>query len=209
MPTEVEAKFLAEPEAMRALAGATRLGAAELGPLRSVDEIDRYLDTADGRLAAVRWACRLRQRGDRWSVSLKGPKEADAGSPAWLHARPELEGAASAAPEPGTWPASVARDRLVSMSGDEPLVERLRLVQRRGERHLSLDEQPIGTLSLDEVDVHGPDGMAGSFGAVELELAADGRRQALDDVARAMAEVPGLVPDPLSKLEHALALLRR
>ena len=52
MPTEVEAKFRAETaDPLVELAARPRLGRAVLGTPRTVDEVDRYLDTADGRLA--------------------------------------------------------------------------------------------------------------------------------------------------------------
>ena len=50
------------------------LGRAVLGPARTVDETDRYLDTDDGRLAAALWACRLRSREGTTRISLKGPQ---------------------------------------------------------------------------------------------------------------------------------------
>ena len=74
MPTEVEARFRAESaEPLAELAGRARLGRARLGSPRTVDETDRYLDTIDGRLAAARWACRLRSREGTTRISLKGP----------------------------------------------------------------------------------------------------------------------------------------
>jgi inorganic triphosphatase YgiF len=210
MPTEVEAKFLAAPEAIRALASMPSLGRAELGPSRQVDEVDRYLDTSDGRLAAVRWACRLRRRGERWTVSLKGPPRPDRdGTPDWFHARPELEGPATADCDPGPWPASPARTRLLELTGGAALAERVRLVQRRAERAVTLGTARLGTLSLDEVSVEGRLGHAGAFGAVELELVSERSDADIDEPARILAAMAGLTPDPLSKLEHALALLER
>ena len=76
------------------------LGDGYLGvrPARSgagkVDEVDRYLDTVDLRLATARWACRLRTREGRTIVSLKGPCGTCSGDA--LHLRGEVEGPASA-----------------------------------------------------------------------------------------------------------------
>ena len=75
MPTEVEAKFRAEVRRTAdelAAASASRARASSEPP-RTVDEVDRYLDTDDGRLAAARWACRLRSREGATRISLKGP----------------------------------------------------------------------------------------------------------------------------------------
>src|SRR5688500_8045486 len=142
MPTEIEAKFRAESaEPLVALASRPSLGRALLGTARTVDEVDRYLDTDDGHLAAARWACRLRTREGATRISLKGPP-ATAPTDGWHHRRPEVEGPASHEIAPMSWPPSEARDLLASMAGDHPLAERLRLDQRRTERAVTMDGGP-------------------------------------------------------------------
>ena len=212
MPIEVEAKFRATgPEPLASLAAAGRLADATLGPPSAVDEIDRYLDTEDGRLAAARWACRLRSRGEATRVSLKGPAEAGAEA-AWHHRRPELEGPASNEPDPAAWPPSEARDFVVSLSGGRALHERVRIDQHRVERRVAgRDGRPVGTLSLDHVRVAHANRDLGDLFVVELELdaavAADGRE--LERLAAALGATPGLVPETRTKLEHALDRLDR
>lgn len=202
MPIEVEAKFVAaDPAAFAALRALTTLGAADLGPATSYDETDTYLDTADGRLAAARWACRLRTRGAATLVSLKGPPEpARADAPAWLHRRPEIEGPATPSLDPASWPASEARDLLLDLTRGASIVERLRLAQARTARPVAVRGARLGTLTLDEVEIGG----AGPLLAVELELTGDDEAR-LAAVASALAALPGLAPDPRTKLEHALA----
>ncbi len=202
---EVELKLHAETDApLQALARIERLGLAELGPARVVDEVDRYLDAPGGPLAAVRWACRLRTREGRTLVSLKGPAQHPAGD--GLHRRPELEGPAGAGLDPGAWPPSEARDLLTRLAGSGPLAERFTLRQRRTERDVLVAGRRIGTLSLDRVAVTGADGTeAGSFRAVELELAGSDSDPA--PIFESLRAHPGLVPDPQTKLERALALL--
>ena len=202
---EAELKFRAEDERpLRELAAATVLGSAELGPARVVAEIDRYLDSADLRLSALRWACRLRTREGRTVVSLKGPAEHAAGDP--LHRRPEIEGPASPVLEPISWPPSAARDRLLAMSGGEPLLERFRLEQERTERAVMVDASRVGLLSLDRARLLRGGFEIGRLAVVELELEPGAELDHLP-LADALAAVPGLVADPLSKFEHALALL--
>ena len=94
---EIELKYRARDDAVLArLAAAPALGPAVLDPPRTVDELDRYLDTADGRLAEARWACRLRTRDGRTVLSLKGPPDTElVTDPAALHRRPEVEGPAT------------------------------------------------------------------------------------------------------------------
>ncbi len=118
-PLELELKYLAiDPAPLRALAAVSSLGPARLGPVSVADELDRYLDTPDLRLATARWACRLRTRGGRMKLSLKGPaahRPQDA-----LHRRPEVEGPAGPGLDPGTWPPSPARDLLASLADGPP-----------------------------------------------------------------------------------------
>lgn len=206
MALEVEAKFLADgPWSLDVLASAPTIAGAHLGPARTVDETDRYLDTADGRIGASRWACRLRSREGRVVVSLKGPAEGPSGS--WLHHRPEVEGPATASLDPRDWPRSDARALLDRLRGDAPLVESFRLEQRRTERRVEIDGRGLGTLSLDRAAVHRDGRTAGELFVVELELDAAPAGDALDRLAAALRLTPGLRPDPKTKLEHALELL--
>ncbi|MGZ6371759.1 MAG: CYTH domain-containing protein [Candidatus Limnocylindria bacterium] len=204
---ESELKYRADGEApLIALASVPTLGPATLGPARTVDELDRYLDTASLRLAARSWACRLRTREGRTLVSLKGPAEHLPG--AALHERREIEGPAMPERSAAGWPVSEARDRLLEMAGGEPLIERLAMAQQRTERAVLHQGAPTGILSLDRVRVVKDGREIGQLLLVELEL----DRAALADgfdpgsLASALANVTGLRADPLTKLEHALDL---
>lgn len=211
MPTEVEARFRADgPRPLRDLATADHLGRARLGAARAFDEVDAYLDTEAGALSDARWACRLRTRGGRTVVSMKGPPEA---SPAGgIHRRPEVEGPATPSRDPSEWPPSPARDLVDRLRGGARLVERLTLHQRRTERDVVLEpNRVVATLSLDEVRAVAPGAELGTFAVVEVELVAGDDRDegALRELAAALAARPGLRPDPQTKLERALELGRR
>jgi inorganic triphosphatase YgiF len=210
---ETELKLRAEEGALEGLAIVPSLGPATLLPAREVEELDVYLDTADGRLAAARWACRLRSReGRRW-ISLKGPAEHRPGES--LHLRPEVEGPvpdddashASHASSPGAWPESPARDLVLQLVGDATLAERLSLRQRRVERQVIVDGGRVGLMSLDRVTVLRHGETLGSFGVAELELD-DGEVPApwLAGLAEVLTALPGVEPEPMSKLERALEL---
>ena len=211
MATEVESKFrAADRRTLQRLATVDRLGPARLGPASVAEEADRYLDTPEGLLAAAGWACRLRTRAGRTIVSLKGTAASKVGDLSGVHRRPEVEGPATAAIEPGTWPASAARDLLLELTRGVPLEQRLRLDQRRTERVVALGGDEVATLSLDEVHVFDREGgSAGWLLIVELEHpdGAPDREPALAPVASALRAEPGLVPDPLTKLEHATRLI--
>src|SRR5205823_1996850 len=93
------------------LASAQQLGPMHLGAAETFLEVDRYVDTSDGRLAAARWACRLRRRARRYLISLKGPAADSSGEHGGtlggaLHRRPEIEGPAGAGLDPKGWPES-------------------------------------------------------------------------------------------------------
>lgn len=207
MALEIEARFRVEdPGALDRLAAMDRLGDADLGAADEVEEVDSYLDTADGALGAERWACRLRRRRERHTLSLKGPAAAEAGG--WLHRRPEVEGPATEEPVPERWPPSDARDLLDRLRGGRPLVERLALRQTRSEREVMIHGHRIGVLSVDDVIVVAGGNEVGRFGIVELELAPSlgGDEEALPALAAALAAIGGLAPEPRSKLERALEM---
>jgi inorganic triphosphatase YgiF len=207
--TEAELKLRAPDEAaLDALARLPHLGGAALGPPRSVQETDVYLDTRDGRLAAARWACRLRTRGQRRWVSLKGPPEHLRGEA--LHLRPELEGPVGDPRRPTGWPDSPARGLLLELAGGAELEERLTLRQRRTERRVSDPVGRVGVLTLDRVEVLAGGRSCGRLLVVELELdpAIEPRRQAaLGAELHAALLAQGLRAEPASKLELALDIL--
>ncbi len=225
-PVETELKLSAASAGpLERLASMPQLGSMRLGTPEIFLELDRYLDTSDGHLAAARWACRLRRRSGRHLISLKGPPadEADGlgGMPGGtlggaLHRRPEIEGPAHAGLDPRDWPASAARDRLLELTGGRELEERLILRQRRTERRVSDRLLRIGTLSLDRVGVIRRGEAIGRLWCVELELERTSALHREGDTHRLLAEilaellaVEGLAIEPLTKLERAVALIDR
>ena len=216
-PVETELKLSATSTApLRRLAQVPMLGGTLLGAPKTYLELDRYLDTDDGRLAAAKWACRLRSRSRTHRVSLKGPPVSSNELGGALHRRPEIEGAASARPDPGAWPPSAARDRLLELAGGRPLHEQLTLRQRRTQRSVGVEQDRIGTLSLDRVLVVHEGEAVASLWCVELELddaaVATGDRIVTARLPGFLADLlgsGGLTIEPLTKLERALELLGR
>jgi inorganic triphosphatase YgiF len=206
--TEVELKLRASgPLVLQRLARRRRLGNASLGAPHTVREVDRYLDTADGRLAVAAWACRLRGRDGSTIVSLKGPRAGAVGGRG-LHSRPEMDGPATSDPDPSTWPRSPARDLLQRLSGGGRLVERLRLRQQRTERSVEVAGEHVGVLSLDRVTVIRGRRRLGRLLVVEFELTPGTPYERAAGPARALQAIDGLQIDRRSKLEHALSMLR-
>jgi len=208
-PIEAELKLRAPDEAtLDALRDIPLLDGMRLGTPRTVEEIDVYLDTAAGDLAAARWACRLRTRGRRRWISLKGPARHAPGEA--LHRRPELEGPLVGALRPATWPDSAARRLLLELAGDAELEERLTLRQERTERSVTDDgDGRVGVLTLDRVEVLVSGRPRGRLLVVELELDPELAEARLTELAArllAALRVRGLVPEAASKLELALEL---
>ena len=217
-PVETELKLSAVgPAPLRRLALLPALGDTPLGMPQTFLELDRYLDTQDGRLAKARWACRLRNRSGTYVVSLKGPAVSASQLDGAVHRRPEIEGPASAVADPGAWPDSAARDRLIELTGGRPLREQFTLRQTRTQRPVGGAKQLVGTLSLDRVLVVRDGAPASRLWCVELELASSAEarvpdRAANESLSRLLADlvaVGGLTVEPMTKLERALALLAR
>lgn len=205
---ESELKYRAETDAaLDALASPSELGPASLGPAHAVEETDRYLDTEDRRLARAHWACRLRAREGRIILSLKGPSRHVAG--AAMHQRPELEGPSDGDLDPASWPPSAARDLLLELTAGGELRERLSLAQRRVERDVEVGGARVGLLSLDRSRVLHGGSEVGILRVVELELSPDALLRGFDPASleRSLAAIPGLTPDPASKLGRALELI--
>ena len=209
MPTEIEAKFRADDDApLTILEQAEALGPAQLGPGRTVDEVDVYLDTERGDLGAAGWACRLRNREGRVMISLKGA--AQVVGDAWLHRRPEVEGPATDALHPAHWPPSQARELVDRLRHGAALVERFTLRQRRVERRVRVEARELGTLTLDRATVEHRGHPLGRLHVVELELhgsSTPNDQRLLGELAASLDAVPGLVAEERTKLERALELI--
>ncbi len=214
-PVETELKLSATSAGpLRRLSEVAALDRLPLGAPETFLENDRYLDTDDGRLADAMWACRLRTRAGIHRVSLKGPQVANDELGGALHRRPEVEGPATARPDPAAWPASIARDRLIELADGRPLRERFTLRQTRTQRVVGPERRPIGALSLDRVLVVRDGEPMGTLWCVELELAGTSRptgitSELLPGLLADLLATDGLCVEPKTKLERALALLDR
>lgn len=208
--TEVELKYrVADPAAFRAWLedeGTLRsLGGSWMGTWRELQLEDRYLDTADGRLATAGYAARLRASQEGVLLGLKSLATFGDGRAA-LHRRREEEGAASDDLDPVGWPPSPARSLLLELTGDGQLGLRSSIRQHRRERDLRLGGGSTVQLSLQEAEVVHGGRTLGRQDALEVELR-DGGEGGLDELARAL-EASGLLEvDPRSKEAWARDLI--
>lgn len=205
-PLEVELKYaVRDHSALEQVLGAERLGGLVVGPWRTVVVVDRHLDTPDGAIRQQGFAARLRRTGDETIISLKGA--AVDGSGGALHRRTEVEGPASEALDPTSWPASAARDWLLAMIGGAPLHVRFTLRQSRRERELKGIEG-WALLSLDDVAVEAEGRRLGRLEVLEIE-SKGGSEAILEPVARELAASGAVAPEPRTKAALADDLLQR
>jgi CHAD domain-containing protein/adenylate cyclase class IV len=192
-------------------AGERLLAADELAGFGAVSEAetvlheDRYVDTAEGALAAAGYAGRLRSSGDGTVITLKGLLRQDAGGA--THRREELEGPADLSSAAGDWPASAARDAVVAIAGSGTLDELVRVRQVRRKRNYASGGVTV-ELSVDDVAVVIGDRVIERFAELEVELR-EGDEAALAPLVDLLAEVEELVPAETSKLERAMVAVER
>lgn len=164
--------------------------------------VDRYIDTADGRLQLAGARARVRTGDATPILTLKHHGLEEAG----VTARHEVEGPADAGLDPRAWPDSVARRELLELTAGAPVVEIARLRQRRHVRLVRRDATTV-ELSLDELEALDGDRVSATRWELEAELKA-GDRAALAALAAALAMIPGVRPASGSKLGFALAARR-
>lgn len=164
---EVEVKFdVLDRRAARAcLLGDEFADLVAFGPATRVRLIDRYLDTADGRLRSSGWAARVRTIGTTSRIELKQLAPTD---PTGVARRREIDGPATADAQVEDWPTSFARRRLMQLAHGEPVVEVMtlrqdRLVRRFGSAAGALE------MSIDRVEVLDGDRPAGRRLILEVE----------------------------------------
>ena len=89
-----------------------------------------------------------------------------------------------------------------------PLVEGVTLRQRRSQRDVVVHGEVVGVLTLDRVEVRHLGARVGRLWSVELEFSSETvSERLLVALDAALLGLPGLAPDPLTKLERAEALI--
>lgn len=200
---EIEAKYTVSAAELDLVGSLQQLDAYILRPMPAVEHQENiYYDTADGRLSAARYGLRVRHIGERTLVTLKGPTDGNDG----LHRRAEYE-FVGASPEPATWPMGVARDLALALTGGAPLVALLRIVTERRVRYAERDGVRVAELCLDQSTIFAAERTM-LLNELEIEQLPDGSADDLADLAAALIKVIRLRPEPRSKLERGLALLR-
>jgi len=200
---ELEAKFsVPDEQTFQQLLAAGSLGAYHLGPSSLVRVRDRYLDTPEGVLRQQGYALRLRRENGRHLASVKGLGEASGA----MHHREEYEVELPGSLSPEDWPPTPARDLVLELAQDRPLIPLFEVEQERHRRCVGSQERLVAEFSLDRVHVRQDDTVADTYLELEVELLADGHRRDLDEISAELQERAGVAPQPQSKFERGIAL---
>ncbi|HUK77579.1 MAG TPA: CHAD domain-containing protein [Thermoleophilia bacterium] len=206
---EIEAKFSAPDAAtLEHLRELDELAGFELGAGETAQMSDVYLDTDDRALQGAGLFCRRRDLGDRTLLTVK---RRGSGKPGAVHRRDEweLELPHDLAPDagPDEWPAGEAREQVAKAARGRPLQPLAEIRQTRVARAVTRDGHTVAELSLDTLTFVVGDGVQAPQYEVEAELKGEGAEAELAVLAEALQRDFGLVPQPLSKFERALAAL--
>ena len=202
---EVEAKFAItaalEPEQISALT----LSPYTLRPAGVEQHTDVLLDTASGALTGALRALRIRSIGQQRILTLKGPNQ---GGTEGVHEREEVEAPLTGpvSYEPKDWPQAIGA-QVEALTEGEPLRPLLRV---RVERRLWVARRSgrvVGELALDTGEIIAA-GRREPIHELELELKGSGGRADLDALSQGLRAALPLAPEPRSKLERGLSLLR-
>ncbi|HMA35150.1 MAG TPA: CHAD domain-containing protein [Chloroflexia bacterium] len=201
-PVEIEAKFVIPDAATLArLRQRSRFGPYRAGKGAPVTVHDRYLDTADHRFLAQRYALRLRETGTTRLLTLKRLADDPDGA---VHRRAEYQAEVPGL-EIAKWPKGEVRRRVKAIAGSAPLVDLVAVDQTRTVAILADGERAVAEWSLDVVTLPGADPPAEVY-EMEIELLPDGTAADLTRLCTVFADTYHLAPQPLSKFERALRL---
>ncbi len=202
---EIEAKFaLPNRQTYRDLLRLRALAGFTLIPTAAVHITDRYFDTADSRLLAAGYTCRLRTEGALVLATLKGL----GGARGAVHHRDEQEVQLVAwTPEVAVWPASSARDLAQKLTGGMPLQPLFDLEQHRSRADVMDEARRVAELSLDAVRATVGRRPA-LYYELEVELKPEGTETDLATVVQELRTIYNLTPEPRSKFERALETLQ-
>ena len=202
---EIEAKLsIPNVETFQHLRAIGQLAGFQLTAGRAKQVHDIYLDTEERLILAAGYACRRREGPEDVLLTVKGLGGAEGA----IHRREELEVQMPAlgGQPPEEWPAGPARDKILLLIGEAPLLPLFDLQQERFERLMGQDEHPIAELSLDSVHL-AASGREWSFFELEVELTPQGTEEDLAAIVACLQGEWKLEPETRSKFERALAFL--
>lgn len=197
---EIEAKFaITNATVAEQLKTVEGIDTFQIAPGKTIRVRDTYLDTRNRRLLAAGYACRRRKQANQWLITLKQIRSAEGA----MHAREELEIVLPQDAPPAEWSDSPARERVLSLIGDDALQKLFELRQTRVQRDVLKDGTVIAEWSVDEVRARVGKAIL-QFAELEIELKSGTEADLTRITALVQAEW-NLAPEPQSKFERVLS----
>ena len=207
---EVEAKFAITGELDPAQISALEFAPYTLRAAGVERHADTLLDTPSRAITGARHALRIRAIGERHILTLKGPNAGAEG----VHEREELEAPLEGPPQrnadgsydPRDWPVEIGAQTQALAHG-EPLGPLLYVQVERRLWTVRRSGRVVGELALDSGEIIAA-WRREPLHELELELKGSGVRSDLDMLSAALRKALPLTPEPRSKSQRGLALLR-
>jgi inorganic triphosphatase YgiF len=199
---EIEAKFAVPDEATwQRLQDVKELAGYAIGPSKTKEVHDTFVDTPDRQIIRSGHVCRQREIDGQVVMTLKSRQIVEGA----IHRRDELEITLPRVMPIAQWPRGEMRDRLLALIGDVSLTPLFDQHQTRHIRWVTQGERHVAEMSVDQVhlSLHGQEQ---AYYEVEMELKGDGTEYDLARLAAALHNDWGLSPEPRSKFARALAL---
>lgn len=197
---EIEAKFLVpDSSTYRTLQAVRQLKpyTVQKGTMQTVQ--DTYWDTEDRRIMRAGYACRIRQIGEEYTVTLKSLEPAQSAT----HRREELEASLPGPVPPQQWPAGPVQEQVLTFIQAAPLEMLFQLRQQRHKRHIQQETRLVAEFSLDTVELtHGA--RRQSYTELEIELQPAGTEADLAAIIAVLQATYRLQPQRASKFERGL-----
>ena len=200
MARETELKYSVSNETWSALLSADRIGEYSLEEAEYGEVHDVYSDTPDRAISSAGFAFRIRSRGEVRVACLKSLGRGDGLG----HRRVEYECDIGALESILEWPDGETRDRLLQITGGEPLRTEVEIRQTRVKRLLRLAAEAVAEMSLDEVRFQSGSQML-TFFELEVELLSDALDHVLERIHADLTSSYDLQAVDTSKYERAMA----
>jgi len=198
---EVEWQFAAADVAsVAAWLAAARVPGYSITPGATKELHDTYFDTADWRIHAARYTCRVRNKGGSSELTLKAMAEAE-GS---MRSRRELTEPISVGTQSPVFAPGPAGQLIRNVAGKRPVMPIFSLHTHRQTFALADEGGTIGEIAVDETMVPVAEAEPRRFSRVEVEVDADAVERARRFVDVLVAAT-NLTPAGTSKFEAALA----
>lgn len=204
---EVEAKFLIRrPEQFEKVLTLLQSRGYQVTPGPTSLHVDRYFDTEDWSILRAGWTYRHRRRGRDEKLTLKSFGK----SRGAVFTREEINQPLSGPRESGHLPPGPVQERLGGIVDERRRHELFRIENRRTIYRVETPgDDPVHLeLGLDRARIRArnpADKAPGRLQFTELEVELQqGRADAVDEVARVLEEVAGLIPAHLSKFERGI-----